>query len=139
MCNGSTQDFGSCSQGSNPCGATKCPGIFPVKAIMKKVIIALCVAIAVLIATVCISDKRQEKEMAVQMDYARICESFIRDYITEVSALRDCVVRDDETDSVIVRIDSIGYQFAKVTDILEYNIFAFDRNMYWEQTYSNIR
>lgn len=74
-----------------------------------------------------------KQELENYQYYAQICDKFITDYIGAVHNLKDDIFRDDSTDIVIRRIDSLAFDFCGRSDLLEYNIYALDRDLYWDK------
>lgn len=76
---------------------------------------------------------RLKKELDNRAGYEELCERFIVNYVKNVNALRDYILRDEQVDSLILRIDKSAFEFAGQSDLVEYNIYALDRNQYWDQ------
>lgn len=102
---------------------------------MKKTILSV-LFIGSLLATEalwCSESFRLKKEVENRADYEALCEDFIVDYVKNVNSLRDYILRDEHVDSLILRIDKSAFEFTEHSDLIEYNIYALDRNQYWDQ------
>lgn len=87
---------------------------------------------AILVAAIIVISHTKNVQKHNSDVYGEICDDFIKEYVAAVNSLKDFIERNDSTDAMIYRVDSLAFGFCEKTDLLEYNIYAIDRNLYWD-------